>query len=310
MASMVKLTVTEATPTSFEEFGQVIEASKDGEEFGPQDAQLDLNRGIPRFYIMHLENRPFKFSTITHHASVTQCLGSIGGHVWYLGVAKVYIVDPSENNSETGRKIVQSRCGHYYVPPALSDVRIFRISGPKFVKLNLGTWHAGPLFKSDAMDFYSLELSNTNVSLFSSSIMYICNDGFKFFSLLKKRPKQLLGKSSMGERGSFILHTDSFGDNMLLCQNESRKMKCQNNHSARWWITQRITSAKKTESSFHSMTREMGSETFLEVILAIILPPVGVFLRHGCAVEFWICLLLTVLGYIPGIIYALYVLVG
>ncbi|EEF38470.1 conserved hypothetical protein [Ricinus communis] len=26
----------------------------------------------------------------------------------------------------------------------------------------------------------------------------------------------------------------------------------------------------------------MGSETFLEVILAILLPPVGVFLRYGC----------------------------
>ncbi|CAN6565744.1 unnamed protein product [Malus baccata var. baccata] len=29
----------------------------------------------------------------------------------------------------------------------------------------------------------------------------------------------------------------------------------------------------------------MGSETFLEVILAIILPPVGVFLRFGCGVS-------------------------
>ncbi|XP_018823427.1 low temperature-induced protein lt101.2-like [Juglans microcarpa x Juglans regia] len=54
----------------------------------------------------------------------------------------------------------------------------------------------------------------------------------------------------------------------------------------------------------------MGSETFVEVILAILLPPVGVFLRYGCEVEFWIDLLLTILGYIPGIIYALYVLVG
>ncbi|CAD5186192.1 salt stress-induced hydrophobic peptide ESI3-like [Musa acuminata AAA Group] len=54
----------------------------------------------------------------------------------------------------------------------------------------------------------------------------------------------------------------------------------------------------------------MGSETFLEVILAILLPPVGVFLRYGCGVEFWIDLLLTILGYIPGIIYAIYVLVG
>lgn len=29
----------------------------------------------------------------------------------------------------------------------------------------------------------------------------------------------------------------------------------------------------------------MGSETFLEIILAIILPPVGVFLRYGCGVN-------------------------
>uniref|UniRef100_A0A7N0UV47 Uncharacterized protein n=1 Tax=Kalanchoe fedtschenkoi TaxID=63787 RepID=A0A7N0UV47_KALFE len=54
----------------------------------------------------------------------------------------------------------------------------------------------------------------------------------------------------------------------------------------------------------------MGTATFVEVILAILLPPVGVFLRYGLGVEFWICLLLTILGYLPGIIYALYVLVA
>ncbi|KAK1409544.1 hypothetical protein QVD17_36070 [Tagetes erecta] len=53
----------------------------------------------------------------------------------------------------------------------------------------------------------------------------------------------------------------------------------------------------------------MGTETFVEIILAILLPPVGVFLRYGCGMEFWICLLLTILGYLPGIIYAIYVLV-
>lgn len=45
----VKLNPIEATPETFQEFGQVIEASPDGEEFGPRDAQLDLRRGIPRF---------------------------------------------------------------------------------------------------------------------------------------------------------------------------------------------------------------------------------------------------------------------
>ncbi|XP_062208865.1 low temperature-induced protein lt101.2-like [Phragmites australis] len=52
----------------------------------------------------------------------------------------------------------------------------------------------------------------------------------------------------------------------------------------------------------------MASATFLEVLLAIFLPPVGVFLRYGRGVEFWIDLLLTVLGYIPGIINAVYML--
>lgn len=49
-----------------------------------------------------------------------------------------------------------------------------------------------------------------------------------------------------------------------------------------------------------------GTATCIDILLAIILPPLGVFLRFGCGVEFWICLLLTILGYIPGIIYAVY----
>ncbi|KAI5648799.1 hypothetical protein M9H77_34804 [Catharanthus roseus] len=54
----------------------------------------------------------------------------------------------------------------------------------------------------------------------------------------------------------------------------------------------------------------MTSETFVQVILAVLLPPVGVFLRYEFGMEFWICLLLTLFAYIPGIIYAVYVLVG
>lgn len=49
------------------------------------------------------------------------------------------------------------------MPPAVDEVQAFRISGPKFIKLNHGTWHAGPLFTDDKMDFYNLELHNTNV---------------------------------------------------------------------------------------------------------------------------------------------------
>ncbi|KAJ0259729.1 Ureidoglycolate hydrolase [Hirschfeldia incana] len=156
----VNLIPIEATPESFADYGQVIEASSDGDRFGPNDAQLDLSRGIPRFYIMRLEGRTLGFSTITHHANVTQCLGSIGGHVWYLGVAKPSLIADGEragdNNVESGSG------GHLYSPPTVEEVRVFKFSGPKFVKLNRGTWHAGPLFSESSMDFYNLELSNTN----------------------------------------------------------------------------------------------------------------------------------------------------
>ncbi|XP_022873248.1 salt stress-induced hydrophobic peptide ESI3-like [Olea europaea var. sylvestris] len=53
----------------------------------------------------------------------------------------------------------------------------------------------------------------------------------------------------------------------------------------------------------------MGAATLLEVILAIFITTVGAFLLCGCGVEFWIDLLLTILGYLPGIIYAIYVVV-
>ncbi|MEW4489609.1 YqaE/Pmp3 family membrane protein [Thalassoglobus sp. JC818] len=46
----------------------------------------------------------------------------------------------------------------------------------------------------------------------------------------------------------------------------------------------------------------------LKIILAILLPPVGVFLEVGLGLPFVINVLLTILGYIPGIIHALYVI--
>lgn len=37
-----------------------------------------------------------------------------------------------------------------------------------------------------------------------------------------------------------------------------------------------------------------------KIILAIILPPLGVFLERGCGADLLINILLTILGYIPG----------
>jgi len=50
-----------------------------------------------------------------------------------------------------------------------------------------------------------------------------------------------------------------------------------------------------------------GSD-IIKIICAVVLPPLGVFLERGCGADLLINLLLTVLGYIPGIIHALYII--
>jgi len=46
----------------------------------------------------------------------------------------------------------------------------------------------------------------------------------------------------------------------------------------------------------------------IRIILAILLPPVGVFLQVGIGMHFWLNIVLTILGYIPGIIHAIWVI--
>jgi uncharacterized membrane protein YqaE (UPF0057 family) len=46
----------------------------------------------------------------------------------------------------------------------------------------------------------------------------------------------------------------------------------------------------------------------VRIIIAILLPPLGVFLQVGIGGHFWLNILLTLLGYIPGIIHAIYVI--
>jgi uncharacterized membrane protein YqaE (UPF0057 family) len=46
----------------------------------------------------------------------------------------------------------------------------------------------------------------------------------------------------------------------------------------------------------------------IKIIFAIIFPPLGVLLEVGLTKHFWINILLTLLGFIPGIIHALYII--
>jgi len=138
---LLKLKPQPITPEAFQPFGQVIFANEDGAQFDSTDAQLQLQNGTPRFYIMRLRQRGLRFSRITRHHRVTQCLGSLHGKEWFIAVSQ-----PSPN-----------------VAPDWENITAFQIPGDCFIKLNLGTWHAGPYFEADQIDFYNLELSDTNI---------------------------------------------------------------------------------------------------------------------------------------------------
>jgi uncharacterized membrane protein YqaE (UPF0057 family) len=56
---------------------------------------------------------------------------------------------------------------------------------------------------------------------------------------------------------------------------------------------------------------EPSTNTLLLVILAILLPPLAVYLHEGAInTKFWISLILTLLFWIPGVIYALIVVLS
>jgi uncharacterized membrane protein YqaE (UPF0057 family) len=51
-----------------------------------------------------------------------------------------------------------------------------------------------------------------------------------------------------------------------------------------------------------------GPKDVVRIILAVLLPPLGVGLQVGLGMHFWLNILLTLLGYVPGIIHAVYII--
>ncbi len=46
----------------------------------------------------------------------------------------------------------------------------------------------------------------------------------------------------------------------------------------------------------------------LRLIVSIVIPPLGVFWQVGLTGQFWLNVLLTLLGYVPGLVHAAYVI--
>ncbi len=149
------LDVGELTPEAFAPYGQVIAPLRVGgqgvetgydPETSPREARLvlgDGGKGTPRLWIMHLPHVGLGFTRIARHRRVTQCLGSLGGKEWLIGVAP-----PGDLGDDA--------C------PRIEDIVAFRVPGDCLVKLHVATWHAGPHFVHDECLFVNLENLDTN----------------------------------------------------------------------------------------------------------------------------------------------------
>jgi ureidoglycolate lyase len=136
------VTLKAAVPdrASFAPFGTLILPDEDGTPFGADDAVLDFSQGTPRFYIMRLDHRGMDAKQITRHKKVTQCLATAGSEPWLIALAP-----PSS-----------------LAMPEINSIQAFKILPGTAIQLHAGTWHAGPFFQSDTMNFFNLELSDTN----------------------------------------------------------------------------------------------------------------------------------------------------
>lgn len=88
----------------------------------------------------------------------------------------------------------------------------------------------------------------------------------------------------------------------------------QFNHLSKKEKKSRISEVKAQLKLFKANQREgkaNDERTILLVILAILLPPLAVYLyENAITTKFWISLILTLLFWVPGVIYALLVVLG
>ena len=154
-----KVQVQELEAAAFAPFGDVIRGRRSGGQFvnnpydpeaSPEEPKLVLTNGTPRLWIMQLNRRGVVFKSLARHRRTSQCLGSLQGKEWFIGVAP-------PNDFADGTQ------------PELDRIAAFRIPGDCVIKLHVGTWHAGPHFEHEECLFFNLENLDTNKKDFDTA---------------------------------------------------------------------------------------------------------------------------------------------
>lgn len=71
-----------------------------------------------------------------------------------------------------------------------------------------------------------------------------------------------------------------------------------------------MTENKMTENKMTDNNKSSDSliGDLVKILFALLLPPIGVLLEVGFTKHFWINILLTLLGFFPGMVHAVYVI--
>jgi uncharacterized membrane protein YqaE (UPF0057 family) len=69
-----------------------------------------------------------------------------------------------------------------------------------------------------------------------------------------------------------------------------------------------LQEAARPTSLAETPMSDLQTNTLLMIIIAILIPPLAVFLKRGVGMALLISIILTLLFYIPGLIHALYVI--
>ncbi|MCB0592545.1 MAG: YqaE/Pmp3 family membrane protein [Lewinellaceae bacterium] len=116
------------------------------------------------------------------------------------------------------------------------------------------------------------------------------------FLLLNVQPAYAVVHIKSGDK----VETNAEGKTAL-SKKELKKVKRQ----------QRKQFKKALKAKLKEFRQENDTDLLLLVILAILLPPLGMYIYEGSATDrFWISLLLTLLFFLPGVIYTLVVILG
>jgi len=84
----IKLPAQNLEPKAFAPYGEIVRPRTSSAEttVEEEEPKLTFTNGTPRLWIMDLKKRGLVFADMARHRRVSQCLGSMQGKEWFIGV--------------------------------------------------------------------------------------------------------------------------------------------------------------------------------------------------------------------------------